>query len=110
MKITDINVGVCSFEAKERVIQALSDPDREKITTTDAKFPVFAESDKFLRAAIAVILGCNVFSSGIPNVGPSAVFAKLRSIKKEVEEEMRNENENENKSKINFETLVMSRL
>lgn len=50
------------------------------------------------------------FSSGIPNVGPSAVFAKLRSIKKEVEEEMRNENENENKSKINFETLVMSRL
>ena len=89
MKITNIDIGVCALETKTKIMSALSENDKKQLKVVDAKFSLFAEANKFLRATIAVILGCVVFLSGIHNIDPSSVLDKVTLLKKEaISEEM----------------------
>ena len=66
---------------KNDILEALNSgveqQQQQKVTLRDAKYPLFDESNVFLRASIAVILGCDVFVQGVNGLGPSKISEKI---------------------------------
>ena len=100
MKLKDFEVAVSNLKMKEDILQALDEKSLKQAKVRDAKFPLFAESNLFLRVSIAVVLGCDVFVGGINGISVSKVSDKITEICDELKKQGVDIEDDEQKNKV----------
>jgi hypothetical protein len=89
MKLTDIEIAVSNSKMKDMLLESLDSKARDSVKVSDAKYPLFAEDNLFLRASIGVILGSDVCVGGIKKIGPKKLSDKIAFFREKADNENR---------------------
>ena len=79
-------------KTQQKLKKQLVPSELKGIQWTEAKYPLFACKEAYIRAQIAVSIGCDVLVNGIKGCGPDKVMKKISEIKRKKQAKMiRNE-------------------
>lgn len=74
----------------ENLIKFIPEDLRGNVKLEDAPYPIFENvKSRELRALIMVALGCDLYKSGIPNIGPKRLSDQMDAIKEDMNDEQR---------------------